>query len=171
MSTPHLAMSDALRLARGLGWFSVALGALELLAPRKVGRALGMEHETGMIQAFGARELAAGVGLLAAGNPKPWIWGRVAGDALDLATLAANADRRNPQREMVGVALAAVAAVTIADLICLASLDRGPDGRPLRPVARDYGDRSGYPDRPEAMRGAAARDGEAKAPVSDRPAF
>lgn len=166
-----LTASDAQRLSRSLGWFSIALGALELLAPHKLGRALGMRHETGMIQAYGAREIATGIGLLAASDPKPWIWARVAGDALDIATLAANADDRNPRREAVGIALASVVAVTVVDLICLASLDRAPDGRRVRQVPRDYSDRSGYPRPPEAMRGAARGNGVDRGhAISGRPA-
>lgn len=166
-----LTASDAQRLSRSLGWFSIAVGALQLLAPRRIGWGLGTPRETGVIQAFGAREIATGIGLLAASDPKPWIWARLAGDAIDIAALAANTNHRNPRRETVGIVLASVVAVTVVDLICLASLDRGPDGRRLRPVPRDYSDRSGYPRSAESMRGAARLNGTGRGhAISDRPA-
>lgn len=141
------------RLARGLGWFSIALGAAELAAPGYLGRALGMEDRTGLLRAYGLREIAAGIGILAAADPKPWIWGRVAGDALDIATLSTRLDRDNPQRASAGAALGAVAAVTALDLYCARRLaaSSGPPPSPMR----DYSDRSGFPDRPERMRGLA----------------
>ena len=130
-----------LRLARALGWFSVGLGAMELIAPGRLARALGMEGRETLIQAYGAREMAAGVALLSAANPTPWIWGRVAGDALDLLTLAGGLDDANPKRKNVGVAIAAVAGVTALDMLCGQRLaDSVPDG-----VERIERERSGYP--------------------------
>ena len=51
-------------LARGLGWFSIGLGLAELLAPAQGRRFLGMEEHTGLIRAYGAREIATGIGIL-----------------------------------------------------------------------------------------------------------
>ncbi len=142
-------------LARGLGWFSVALGLTELLGAESLGRWLGMEEHTGLLRAYGVRELATGVGILSTDDPTPWIWGRVAGDALDIATLATGLRNDNPERENVGVALAAVAGVTVLDIVCGQWLS----AEASRPPPRDYSDRSGLPRPPEAMRGA-ARDFE-----------
>jgi len=80
---------SARALADGLGWLSIGLGLGELLAPRALTRFLGMEAYAGLIQAYGAREITTGIGILSQDDPAPWLWGRVAGDALDLATLAA----------------------------------------------------------------------------------
>jgi hypothetical protein len=148
---------SARTLAQGLGWFSIGLGLAELLAPRSIARALGMEERTGLIRAYGAREVAAGVGILTQKDPTPWVWGRVAGDALDLATLAGGLDRRNPRRGNVGIALAAVAGVTILDALCARALgtEREEEQRRRRKPLRDYSHRSGLPRPPEAMRGAA----------------
>src|SRR5262245_60019100 len=76
-------------LARGLGWFSLARGTAELLAPETVGHLIGMKRvkRPGLIRLFGLREVVGGLGLLAGSNPKPWLWARVAGDAMDLAML------------------------------------------------------------------------------------
>src|SRR4051812_41320663 len=76
-------------LARGLGWFSLALGALEVMAPRQVTRPLGMAGHEPLCMTYGLREIVTGVGILTSHDPTPWLWGRVVGDALDLATVAA----------------------------------------------------------------------------------
>src|SRR5688500_4378494 len=75
-------------LARSLGVVSIAVGLAELLATRRLSRALGMWGDHNVVRAYGLRGIATGVGILAANDPTPWIWGRVAGDALDAATLA-----------------------------------------------------------------------------------
>ena len=80
-------------LARGLGWFSIALGTLELVAPRSLDRSLGAPGHRRLTRAYGLRELAAGVGILTSDDPTPWVWSRVAGDALDLATMAPTLER------------------------------------------------------------------------------
>jgi hypothetical protein len=141
-------------LARGLGWFSIALGVAEVLAPRQLARALGMRGHEGLIQAYGLREIATGVGILASRDPAPWIWGRVGGDALDVATLAGALGPDNPKRENVGIAMGAVAGVTALDLYCAQALSREQDE--ARHPMVDYSDRSGLPRSPDQMRGAAS---------------
>lgn len=123
-------------LAEGLGWFSIALGTAELLAPRALGRALGMEDQATLIRAYGVRELATGIGILSQDDPTPWMWARVAGDALDLATLSAGLHHRNPARGAVGFAIANVAAVTAIDAICAYALST-ERRLPYAPAARE----------------------------------
>jgi hypothetical protein len=130
-----------LQLARCLGWFSIGLGAMELLAPGRLARWLGMEGREGLIQGYGAREVMTGLAILSTGDPTPWIWGRVAGDALDIATLATAMDERNPRRRNVEIALATVAAVTAVDVVCGQQLGVGPGGS----VEYFETDRSGFP--------------------------
>lgn len=141
-------------LARGLGVFSIALGAAEFFAAHALARTLGMEGRENLIRSYGLREISTGIGILAADDPAPWIWGRVAGDALDIATLAWGLDGENPKRGNVALALASVAGVTALDLYCAQKLSR-ESPIPLPPV-RDYGDRSGFPRPADAMRGAAS---------------
>ena len=101
------------KLARGLGWFSLALGAAELLAPSKLCRALGVPDRKGLVRSYGAREVASGVGILALGRRRaPWVWSRVAGDALDLTTLGA-AWRRSSRRPAIAAAIASWAAMLL----------------------------------------------------------
>jgi hypothetical protein len=140
-------------LARGLGLFSIALGIAEVVAPRALARTLGMKGQEGLIVGYGLREIATGVGILASKDPTPWIWGRVAGDALDLATLATALEGRNPNKENVGIAMAAVAGVTALDVYCAQTLSRETP-HPLPPM-QDYSDRSGYPGGIERSHGAA----------------
>jgi hypothetical protein len=140
-------------LARGLGVFSIALGLIEVFAARSLTRALGMEGSENIVRAYGAREIATGIGILAAEDPTPWIWGRVAGDALDVATLVTGLGEDNPNRENVGLALAAVAGATALDVYCAQALS-GESPVPL-PPARDYSRRSGFARPPQEMRGAA----------------
>jgi hypothetical protein len=150
----------AYSLARGLGWFSIGLGLAEVLAPRALTRGLGMEGNEQIVQAYGVREIATGIGILSSNQLAPWIWGRVGGDALDLATLATGLQRDNPRKENVELALVAVAAVTALDVVCGASLARQASESPRRrPPAIDYHRRTGFPKPPEQMRGA-ARDFE-----------
>ena len=145
---------STLRLAEGLGWFSIGLGVAELLAARTLGRALGMEDRSELLRTYGAREIVTGVGILTQPDPTPWIWGRVGGDVLDLATLATGLDDNNPRAGNVGLALFAVAGVTALDVFCAQALSK--ERRTAYTPHRDYSDRSGMRRPPEAMRGAAS---------------
>jgi hypothetical protein len=149
----QLVRRDAARLAPGLGWFSLALGLTELLAPRLLAHALGMRGRETLLQAYGLREIAAGAGLLLSRRQAPWVWARVAGDALDIATLLAHARPSNPRPAGLAVGLAAVAGVTALDIACAKALSRAPAAAP-----RDYSDRVGMPLPVDQMRGAARRE-------------
>ena len=109
-------------LARGLGFFSLALGATELLAPRALCRALGLEGRETLVQAYGAREVASGIAILASRDPTPWILGRVAGDVLDIATVATGLRHDNPKQGNVIAAIGALVGATGLDAICAAGL-------------------------------------------------
>ena len=140
-------------LAQGLGWFSIALGLVEVMAPRKLARSLGLDGHEKIIFGYGVREIATGVAILTAKDPTPWIWGRVAGDALDIATLATGMGPENPKRQNVTLAMAAVLGATAADVYCAQALSRD-SATPPAPV-RDYSNRTGFRESPQAMRGAA----------------
>ena len=148
-----------LGVVQGLGWFSIGLGLAELLAPHAVARSIGLRGHEKLIAGYGAREIAAGIGILASRDPTPWIWGRVAGDALDIGTLAGGlALGHGRERGNAGLAIAAVAGVTLLDVLCGRALAARKTSERKR-LARDYGDRRGMPQPAEAMRGA-ARDFE-----------
>lgn len=102
------------KLATFLGWFSIGLGLTELLAPGALTRMLGVGDRNKLVRGFGLREIGAGVGLLTMSNRAPWLWARVAGDALDLGALVAAL--KNGKKIAVGAAIASVAAVTALDI-------------------------------------------------------
>ncbi len=130
-------------MARGLGWLSLGIGLYQLLAPKRVGRALGLRGVEGRIRAGGARELMSGVGALS-DNPTQALWSRVGGDALDLASLTyALQDRHNPKRQNIYLALTAVGVLTAIDLWCARSLSRRHAYQ--GGVTPDYRHRSGFP--------------------------
>src|SRR5436853_311121 len=141
------------RLAKNLGYFSSALGMVELLAPRALCNAIGLRGMEPVIRAYGARELATGVAILTSHDPAPWIWARVAGDVADIATVAAGLQQGNPRKENSGLALAALAAVTLLDVACATGLSREKGG--LKTAVTDYGNRSGFPGGLGAAKGAA----------------
>ena len=112
-------------LSRGLGWFSLALGAAELFGSRRITGALGAKGGEGIVKAFGAREIGAGVGLLQAPAHAARMWGRVAGDALDLGALALVA-RKSEKRGAVIGAIAFVAGAALLDTIVARGLGEVP---------------------------------------------
>jgi hypothetical protein len=78
----------ARQIAQGLGWFSLALGAAELLAPTRLGRSMGLDKPN-LIRGYGLREIVAGAMILT--RPRDagaGVWTRVADDVLDLGALA-----------------------------------------------------------------------------------
>jgi hypothetical protein len=117
-----------------------------------------MQGSESLVQAYGAREIATGVAILASEDPSPWVWGRVAGDALDLLTLAPALDPDNPRRENAAVVVAIVAAVTALDVFCAQALGSRPAPITMK-MMRDYRHRSGFR-RPTAAMFGAARDFE-----------
>lgn len=129
------------QLATALGWFSIALGATELVAPRSLARAVGVpDASNSTIRAFGVREVAAGLAILARPDRAGGVWSRVGGDALDISYLASALDSPGADRSRVGMALAVVLGVTTLDVLCAqrlsASRDDGMVGRRGRKAAR-----------------------------------
>jgi hypothetical protein len=140
-------------LAKSLGWLSLGMGAAELLAASTVAKTLGAKNRTDVTKAYGVREIATGIGILASADPTPWIWARVGGDALDLGTLAADLQGDNPKSHNVKLAMASIAGIMAIDLACayrLSSTRTLQDG-----FLESYGLRSGMPKPPEQMRGLA----------------
>ena len=135
----HQGRSEAVACA--LGFFSIGLGIAELVAPRLIASLAGARVSPNVIRLYGMREVATGVGLLMAWKRAPWLWGRVAGDALDIATA------RRP------AAIVALAGVTALDIAAATAVTRDENRPP--PRLFDYSDRSGFARPVEEMRGAA----------------
>jgi uncharacterized membrane protein len=123
----------ALRLARGLGWFSIGLGLVELAAPRRFARAIGAPPRTGLVRACGAREVLAGIGILGSARPAGWVWSRVVGDLIDLALLGAARGSWRARPDRLRLAAGGVAGATALDLYDAARLSQraAPEG-PVR---------------------------------------
>jgi hypothetical protein len=156
ISSPSPERTSATRkLARGLGWFSIGLGLAELLSARRMARMVGLQGREALVRAYGLREIASGVAILAAPGPKAQsaaVWSRVGGDAVDLATLGAAASRPNPPDAHPIAAMVAVAGVAALDMACARTLDLEAQAAL---ATTDYSDRAGMPSSPDAMRGAA----------------
>jgi hypothetical protein len=149
------------RVAKGLGWFSLALGAVEIAAPSLLTRALGMEGREGLVRACGVREVAAGVTSLSP-EKSLGLWSRVGGDLMDLAVLWSAYRDDNPKRDNVAIALAAVAGIACLDLVA-AKATTTVHARARRGPPRDYSHRSGWPRGLAASRGSGRRDSSAGA--------
>lgn len=102
-----------------LGWFSIGLGIAEVFAPGAVARLIGLnerEH-TRLLRAYGVREIAAGVGILTRPKPTYWMWNRVVGDTIDLASLRRAMGDENNDKSKLTMAALAVAGVTALDIL------------------------------------------------------
>jgi uncharacterized membrane protein len=126
-------------LARGLGWFSIGLGVAELLATDATARLVGLPDRgtrRRVLRAFGARELASGIGILANPESSGWLWSRVAGDAMDLLFLGSALDEKGADRTRLLAAMGAVAGVAALDAYCASRLDahQGTDQAPARAI-------------------------------------
>ena len=109
----------------GLGYFSIALGLLEVAAPGRLARWLGVENETARktILAFGARELLAGGALLRGPAVSTNVWNRVLGDLIDAGALGLAA-RSSTRKRSLAFAGGVVAGALVADVLTATTLDR-----------------------------------------------
>jgi hypothetical protein len=125
------------RLATALGWFSVALGLSQVVAPARVAQMIGVDDTDAAcntMRALGVRELTAGVGILSQEHPTGWVRSRVAGDVMDLALLGfamrsnSNGRNKNDHNKTIA-ATAAVLGVTALDMLCSRQLARSSESR------------------------------------------
>jgi uncharacterized membrane protein len=117
---------SAEKLAHGLGWFSIGLGLAEVFAPRAIARIAGVKGDNRLIQLFGLREISSGLAIFAQGErPAAAVWSRVAGDALDLASLGRAFASPDSNKGRVAFAAMNVLAVTALDVLCAQQLSSG----------------------------------------------
>ena len=114
-------MND-IQSAKFLGLFSLGLGALELLASRRIAHTLGVGSPS-LVKVFGAREIAAGLMVLNKPDTAMPVWGRVVGDAMDAAVLATGLGSGNRHRGGAASALVFVLAATALDVAVATALD------------------------------------------------
>jgi uncharacterized membrane protein len=109
------------RRGRGLGWMSLGLGVAQLAAPDMVRRISGVHDSAtsrAVVPLVGARELVHAAGLLTSRRKGVWAWTRVAGDAMDLASLGmAIAHRRGRRRRRLVAVTGVVAGITVVDML------------------------------------------------------
>ena len=113
-------MFSNIKAARFLGWTSIAVGVVEIAATRWLEEEMGIDDHEPLIRAFGAREIAAGMTILAqpglnralAGG----LWSRVAGDTVDLAALG-NAARSTRNPSGLSTITSLVLAITGIDIL------------------------------------------------------
>lgn len=116
---------DYKKVGLGLGFFSIGLVLLEVAAPGRIARWLGVEGKTAemVTRLFGGRELLAGAMLLRGPAVSTNVWNRVIGDAMDLAALGI-AFGRSDRKPAVAGALAFVGGATLLDAITAHGLDQ-----------------------------------------------
>ena len=115
---------DRHAVARGLAWFGIGLGVAEVLAPRAVASAAGLQGRERLVRAYGVREIAAGVVILTADRPASRLWLRTAGDALDAALLGTAMASRSPTAFRAVLATLAVLPVVVLDALYIFAPDR-----------------------------------------------
>jgi len=114
------------RLARNLGWFSIGLGATEIFAPGVVARISGApdsKRSRTVIRTYGGREIAQGIAILSS-MPRPagWMWGRVAGDVLDIGSVAVGMLSKDGNFPRGLLAMTSLLGVTAIDQYCAEKL-------------------------------------------------
>lgn len=115
-------------LARALGIFSLGLGVTQLVAPRALGRMIGVGEHPALMRGLGMREITSGVGILSNERPAEWLWSRVAGDVMDLALLSRALDDEEGDRRRIFGAAAAVAGALLIDAYAAQRMSRSTAG-------------------------------------------
>lgn len=127
MATSSLSINTdtARKLASGLGWFSLGLGAAQAIAPGRINALIGVP-DTGrnrlLQRLFGAQELAMGMGIFSVPRRDLPIASRVAGDVVHVTLMGVSlgSDRTNKAR--ASATLASLLGVTVLDAVTAASL-------------------------------------------------
>ena len=101
-------------LAKPLGWFSIGLGLAELIVPRRIAEAHGAPLADTLVRGFGAREIAAGIGILAAPERSAGLWARAAGDVLDIGAAGLAAARSDGRARAIALGSLAFCAGALA---------------------------------------------------------
>jgi uncharacterized membrane protein len=116
------------QVADGLGWFSIALGLGELLAPGTMSGIVGAKNRHGVLMRFlGVREIAAGLMILS-GDRTRGCWSRVVGDLMDLALLGGDLAAPGTDKGRAIGSTAAVAGVTVLDALTAWELSQNQSG-------------------------------------------
>jgi uncharacterized membrane protein len=110
-----------------LGVFSLTLGLAQLSVPERVAGLIGLKNNSRTrwaMRAIGLREVLSGLGILASGELAGPLWGRLAGDVVDLGLLGRGLTGRAPRRGRLLATTAAVAGVAAVDAYVAAKTSR-----------------------------------------------
>jgi hypothetical protein len=123
-SAPTYENSRLIKLADFLGAFSLFLGFTELLFGGGFSHQIGLGGLDMLVRIYGVREIVTGILILASRNKTPWIWLRVAGDALDIATLGWASMRDPNVMSTIMIANLTVLPIVILDIVCAIKLTK-----------------------------------------------
>ena len=113
------------QFARSLGWFSIGLGAAEILFPNMLSRLIGVKpRHKRLFRFLGVRELVSGLGILKEPKYPAWVTSRVSGDVMDLGLLGLALVMPGTGHKRLMAATAAVAGVTALDIMCSEQMTR-----------------------------------------------
>ena len=104
--------------AKMMGVFSYALGISQVLRPGSVNRLMGIpDHNPNhaVTRLIGIREIVTGTGVLFGKNTSGWMWGRVAGDIMDISNVAGQLAGRLGTREKLVPTLVVLSAIAVLD--------------------------------------------------------
>jgi uncharacterized membrane protein len=108
-------------LAKALGWFSIGLGLAGIARPGGLARSAGLKGDgldRKVLGGVAVREIVQGIGILTQSRPAPWVWSRVAGDAMDISFVGYGlASGRTRSRGRGLATLGALLGVTALDLV------------------------------------------------------
>ncbi len=130
-SSAVVSEETASKLAPPLGWFSIGLGAPQVMAPGRINRLVGIEDNAmnrKLMRAVGLREIASGLGIFT-GRRQLGLWSRVAGDAMDLALLGAAFGYPRNTKTRVAVGAASIVGVTVLDVLASVGSTKTTAGR------------------------------------------
>ena len=117
---------DMRKLARALGWIGVGLGVAEILFPRTLAKVIGApDASPALLRLFGVREIASSALVFTPGRMRALgLWGRVAGDALDVTALACAFRNPDANRSALTATVGGVLGVAAADYVCAREMSR-----------------------------------------------
>jgi hypothetical protein len=117
-------------VARALGVASIGIGLSEILAPRKLEKAMGIGNgrNTGILRILGVREVMHGIDILFHEDPTPGVRARVFGDVLDSVLLGMAGTRTKKPGSFATIA-AMVAGIGLLDLVFAGRLGRDRGSR------------------------------------------
>jgi len=98
-----------------VGLFSIGLGLVQIVAPRKVCKLTGSTVTPGVMRGLGVREIASG--LAVAGNPMLGLWSRLAGDVVDYTLLQRNG-KGDTEESRAKIASFVVIGAGVVDAVC-----------------------------------------------------